>query len=175
MPVVAFVVLAVPSVVLADGQVALVVGTAAHIGRLLNPDIRARDISAAFRQLRFEVTTEFDANRVELIEVLRAFTPQSAGADVAPILYAGHGIEMDGVNYLVPVDARLKRDLDVRFETVTVDDLLVSTSGASLWLVILDACLNTPLARSMRRTSVEACRGDLHRGRGGRASRRSAG
>ena len=61
---------------------------------------------------------------------------------------------MDGVNYLVPVDARLERDVDVRFETVTVDDLLVSTSGASLRLVILDACRNNPLARSMQRTAA---------------------
>ena len=70
------------------------------------------------------------------------------------VFYAGHGIEMDGVNYLVPVDARLERDVDVRFETVTVDDLLVSTSGASLRLVILDACRNNPLARSMQRTAA---------------------
>ena len=61
---------------------------------------------------------------------------------------------MDGVNYLVPVDARLERDVDVRFETVTVDDLLVSTSGASLRLLILDACRNNPLARSMQRTAA---------------------
>ena len=58
---------------------------------------------------------------------------------------------MDGVNYLVPVDARLERDVDVRFETLTVDDLLISTAGASLRLVILDACRNNPLARSMQR------------------------
>ena len=70
------------------------------------------------------------------------------------VFYAGHGIEMDGVNYLVPVDARLERDVDVRFETVTVDDLLVSTSGASLRLLILDACRNNPLARSMQRTAA---------------------
>ena len=70
------------------------------------------------------------------------------------MFYAGHGIEMDGVNYLVPVDARLERDVDVRFETVTVDDLLVSTSGASLRLLILDACRNNPLARSMQRTAA---------------------
>ena len=55
------------------------------------------------------------------------------------VFYAGHGIEMDGVNYLVPVDARLERDVDVRYETLTLDDLLVSTVGASLRLVILDA------------------------------------
>ena len=154
--VLAFVVFAVPSVVLADGRVALVVGnsTYAHIGRLPNPDNDARDMSAALRRLGFEVTTELDADRVELTEALRAFTRRSAGAEVSLVFYAGHGIEMDGVNYLVPVDARLERDVDVRFETVTVDDLLVSTTGASLRLVILDACRNNPLVRSMQRTAA---------------------
>ena len=154
--VVAVVVLVAPTVVFADGRVALVVGnsTYAHIGRLPNPENDAADMSAALRRLGFEVTTELDADRVELIEALRAFTRRSAGADVSLVFYAGHGIEMDGVNYLVPVDARLERDVDVRFETVTVDDLLVSTSGASLRLVILDACRNNPLARSMQRTAA---------------------
>ena len=154
--VLAFVVFAAPSVVLADGRVALVVGnsTYAHIGRLPNPDNDARDMSAALRRLGFEVTTELNADRVELTAALRAFTRQSAGADVSLVFYAGHGIEMDGVNYLVPVYARLERDVDVRFETVTVDDLLVSTSGASLRLVVLDACRNNPLARSMQRTAA---------------------
>ena len=154
--VLASVVLVLPAVALADGRVALVMGnsTYTHIGRLPNPDNDARDISAALRRLGFEVTTEFDTDRVELNEALRAFTRQSAGADVSLVFYAGHGIEMDSVNYLVPVDARLERDVDVRFETVTVDDLLVSTSGASLRLVILDACRNNPLARSMQRTAA---------------------
>ena len=156
MALLASVVLVVPAVVLADGRVALVVGnsTYAHIGRLPNPDNDARDISAALQRLGFEVTTELDTDRVELTEALRAFTRQSAGADVSLVFYAGHGIEMDGVNYLVPVDARLERDVDVRFETVTVDDLLVSTTGASLRLLILDACRNNPLARSMQRTAA---------------------
>ena len=150
------VVLAIPSVVLADDRVALVVGnsTYAHIGRLPNPDNDARDMSATLRRLGFEVTTELDADRMELTAALRQFTRQSAGADVSLVFYAGHGIEMDGVNYLVPVDARLERDVDVRFETVTLDDLLVSTSGASLRLLILDACRNNPLARSMQRTAA---------------------
>ena len=154
--VLAFVVLVAPSVVLADGRVALVVGnsTYAHIGRLPNTQNDATDMSAALRRLGFEVTTELDADRVELTDALRRFTRRSAGADVSLVFYAGHGIEMDGVNYLVPVDARLERDVDVRFETVTLDDLLVSTSGASLRLVILDACRNNPLARSMQRTAA---------------------
>ena len=100
------------------------------------------------------MTTELDADRVALTEALRAFTRQSAGADVSLVFYAGHGIEMDGTNYVVPVDARLERDVDVRYETVTLDDLLVATAGASLRLVLLDACRNNPLARSMQRTAA---------------------
>ena len=144
------------SVALADGRVALVVGNSTydHIGRLPNPENDAVDMAAALQRLGFDVTTELDADRVVLTEALRAFTRRSAGADVSLVFYAGHGIEMDGVNYVVPVDARLERDVDVRYETVTLDDLLVSTSGASLRLVLLDACRNNPLARSMQRTAA---------------------
>ena len=151
--VVAIIMAASASVALAR-QVALVVGnsTYAHIGRLPNPENDAVDLAAALRRLGFEVTTELDADRGELTEALRAFTRQSAGADVSLVFYAGHGLEMDGINYLVPVDARLERDVDVRYETVTLDDLLVATVGARLLLVILDACRNNPLARSMQRT-----------------------
>jgi TPR repeat protein len=147
-------VLAVSASVALARQVALVVGnsTYAHIGRLPNPENDAVDLAAALRRIGFEVTTELDADRVELTEALRAFTRRSAGADVSLVFYAGHGLEMDGINYLVPVDARLERDVDVRYETVTLDDLLVSTVGARLRLVILDACRNNPLARSMQRT-----------------------
>ncbi len=85
--VVAFVVLAAPAVVLADGRVALVVGnsTYAHIGRLPNAENDARDMSAALRRLGFEVTTELDADRVALSD-----TRRSLGADVALVFYAGH-------------------------------------------------------------------------------------
>ena len=154
--VLAVAVFASAAVVLADGRVALVVGNSsyAHIGRLPNPESDAVDIAAALARLGFDVTTELDADRVALTEALRAFTRRSAGADVSLVFYAGHGIEMDGVNYVVPVDARLERDVDVRYETVTLDDLLVSTSGASLRLVLLDACRNNPLARSMQRTAA---------------------
>ena len=152
----ALAVLATPAVALADGRVALVVGNSTydHIGRLPNPENDAVDLAAALARLGFDVTTELDADRVALTEALQAFTRRSAGADVSLVFYAGHGIEMDGVNYVVPVDARLERDVDVRFESVTLDDLLVSTAGASLRLVVLDACRNNPLARSMQRTAA---------------------
>ena len=176
--VIALVLTASASVALAR-QVALVVGNSsyAHIGRLPNPENDAVDLAAALRRLGFEVTTELDADRGELTEALRAFTRQSAGADVSLVFFAGHGLEMDGINYLVPVDARLERDVDVRYETVTLDDLLVSTVGARLRLVILDACRSNPLARSMQRTvaSTERERGELRAARRGPAGGRDAG
>ena len=136
------------------GRVALVVGNSdyAYVGRLPNPRNDATDVRAALRRLGFEVTTVRNAGRAALTRALADFTDRSIGADIALVFYAGHGIEMDGVNYLVPVDARLERDTRVRFETVTLDDVLVSTESAALRLVILDARRKNPLARSMRRT-----------------------
>ena len=138
---------------LAD-RVALVIGnsTYAHVGHLPNAGNDAADLSSALRRLGFQVTTAMDTDRASLNEALRVFTRRSVGADVALVFYAGHGLEMDGVNYLVPVDARLERDTDVRYEAVVLDDVLAATTGASLRIVILDACRDNPLARSMQRT-----------------------
>ena len=134
--------LAAPLPASAAGRVALVVGNGAytHAGRLPNPANDAADVAAALRRLGFEVTIARDAGRTALNEALRYFTRRSASADVALVFYAGHAMEMDGVNYLLPVDARVERDTDVRYETVTLDDVLASTSGAGLRVVILDAC-----------------------------------
>ena len=149
------VVLASPAA-LAAGRVALVVGNSAYaaIGALPNPGNDATDVAAALGRLGFDVTTVRDADRVGMSEALRIFTRESAGADVSLVFYAGHGLEMDGVNYLVPVDAQLERDTDVRFEAVVLDDVLAATVGAGLRIVILDACRNNPLARSMQRTGA---------------------
>ena len=98
---------------------------------------------------------------MELTEASRAFTCRSAAADVSLVFYAGHAIEISGVNYQVPEDARVERDVDVRFETVTLYDLLVSTAGPGLRLLILDACRNNPLPRWMQRTAASrSVRGD---------------
>ena len=125
----AFVAVTVPAVVLADGRMALVVGnsTYAHNGRLPNTQNNARDMSAALRRLGLEVTTVFDAGRAELTEAVHQFTRRSAGADVSLVFCARHGTEIDGVKYLVPVDGCLERGVAVRFETMTVNELQVST------------------------------------------------
>ena len=141
---------------LAAGRVALVVGNSAYaaIGTLPNPGNDAADVAAALGRLGFVVTTVRDADRAGLNEALRLFARDSAGADVSLVFYAGHGLEMDGVNYLVPVNARLERDTDVEYEALPLDRVLRATSGAGLRVVILDACRNNPLARSMQRTSA---------------------
>ena len=86
------------AVALAAGRVALVIGNSTydHIGRLPNPENDAVDMAATLRRLGFEVTTELDADRVELTDALRAFTRRSAGPDDSLVFYAGHGLEMDG-------------------------------------------------------------------------------
>ena len=139
----------------AEGRVALVIGNAAydHAGVLANPGNDATDVGAALRRLGFDVTPVRDAGKAALEGALADFADASAGADVALVFYAGHGLEVNGANYLVPVDARLESDTRVRFETVPLDYVLAATAGAGLRVVILDACRNNPLARSMRRSA----------------------
>ena len=146
---------------LADGRVALVIGnsTYAHAGRLPNAENDATDMAAALQRLGFEVTTELDTDFAGLNGALRAFSLRSSGADVSLVFYAGHGMELDGVNHLLPVDARLEHDSVVRYETATLDDVLASTTGATLRVVILDACRDNPLARSIERTGAQRSMG----------------
>ncbi|MCY3844099.1 MAG: SUMF1/EgtB/PvdO family nonheme iron enzyme [Acidobacteria bacterium] len=138
----------------ATGKVALVIGNSTYgpIGDLENPGNDATDIGAALGRLGFSVTTVFDVDQFAFNQALMDFTRRSAAADIAIVFYAGHGLEIDGVNYLVPVNARLERDTDVRFAAVSLDHILAATQGAALRIVILDACRNNPLARTIRRT-----------------------
>lgn len=135
------------------GRLALVIGNSAYtaVSPLPNPQNDAADVGAALGRLGFDVTTLLDGDRAGMDEALGAFARRSVGAAAALIFYAGHGMEVDGVNYLVPVDARLESDTDVEYETVDLDRVLRATEGAGLRMVILDACRDNPLARSMRR------------------------
>ena len=80
-----------------------------------------------------------------MTDALRVFAWRSAGVDMALVFYAGHGLGMNGVHYLVPVDARLEQPTDVRYETVRLDAVLKSMLGAGLRLVILDASFTNPV------------------------------
>jgi len=99
------------------------------------------------------VTLSNDLTRDKFFQVLRAFASEAEKADWAVVYYAGHGFEIGGVNYLVPVDARLAVDKDAEIEAVALEQVLAAVGGARrLRLVILDACRNNPFAPTMQRT-----------------------
>ena len=130
-----------------ETRVALVIGNSAyvHADPLPNPANDAADVSAALERLGFEVTRVNDADRAGLTTALRNFSRRSASASVALVFYAGHGVEVDGTNYLIPVDANLEWDSDVQFEAVPLDFVVSATEGVGrLRMVILDACRNNP-------------------------------
>src|SRR5687768_14641997 len=132
----------------AESRVALVIGNSAYagLGRLSNPPGDAAKVAEALRQVGFSVTQAKDLDQSGFKKALQAFAATSRGADVAVVYYAGHGMEMDGVNYLLPVDATLATDADVGFEAVPLDMALRAVEGARrLRLVILDACRNNPM------------------------------
>ncbi len=89
-----------------------------------------------------------------LADALRRFADEAEKADWAMIYYAGHGIEVGGVNYLIPVEAKLAVDRDVQFETVPLDQVLASVEQAKkLRIIVLDACRGSPFVPQMRRTA----------------------
>ena len=147
--------LAMPS--LAGQRVALVIGNASysHASSLANPVNDATDIGAALDRLGFTVTRLDNAGRAELWDGLQKFSLAASASEMAVVFYAGHGIEVDKRNFLIPVDARLRSDADVEFETVPLDLLsraVERTKG--LRLIILDACRDNPFAVAMQRSGA---------------------
>jgi uncharacterized caspase-like protein len=118
----------------------------ANVAPLRNPASDARAVADTFRRLGFaEVIEREDLTRAKLEETLKAFGDKAAEADWAVIYYAGHGVEMNGENYLVPVDAELDRADHVEDEAVTLKRVLSKVEAArKLRMVILDACRNNP-------------------------------
>ena len=141
----------------AGQRVALVIGNAsyAHAPALANPLNDASDIGAVLERLGFAVTRLENADQAALRRGLQAFALAASASEIAVVFYAGHGIEVDQRNYLVPVDARLVSDQDVEFETVPLELVSRAVARASgLRLVILDACRENPFAASMQRAGA---------------------
>ncbi len=135
-------------------RVALVIGNSAyeHLPRLTNPVNDATDVSQSLERLGFKVTTVKDAGFEKFRLALREFGRAAVGADIAIIFYAGHGMEVAGENWLLPVDGELKSDIDVNTEAASLRAAMLTVSEAkSLGLVILDACRNNAFA-NVRRT-----------------------
>ncbi len=142
---------------LAEKRVALVIGNSGyqHVARLDNPANDASAMTEVLKGAGFDLVETFhDLKTSEMRRVLRDFSDHARDADVAVVYYAGHGIEVDGTNYLIPVDAALERDIDVYDEAFALDRILVTIEPAKqLRLVILDACRDNPFAKTMKRTN----------------------
>ncbi len=141
---------------LAEKRVALVIGMSNYrqVPRLANPARDADSMSALFKKAGFNlVDSERDLGIADLRRVIREFSEISRDADISVVYYAGHGIEVDGTNYLVPADAKLLSDFDIEDETVSLDRVLKALDPVRrLKLVILDACRDNPFARTMKRS-----------------------
>lgn len=152
----AFALLVVCQPAFAAKRVALVIGNSAYqsVPALPNPANDAVTIAQTFRDAGFDVVdSRHDLSSLDMKRALRDFSDKARDADIAVVYYAGHGMEMDGNNYLIPVDARLERDFDVEDESVSLDRVLLAVDPArQLRLVILDACRDNPFARKMKRT-----------------------
>ena len=141
----------------AEGRrVALIIGNGAyaHATELANPRNDAQAIAEALRRVGFaQVIVQEDLDRVAFQRALQAFTKEARSSDMALVFYAGHGIEMGGQNFLIPVDATLASDVDVAFEAVPLDLVMRAVEGAKrLRIVLLDACRNNPFATRMVRS-----------------------
>jgi tetratricopeptide (TPR) repeat protein len=143
-------------------RIALVIGNANYKNApvLSNPQRDAELVSDALKQTGFQtVTLQTNLGRDALILALRNFAQQAETADWSLVYYSGHGMEVGGVNYLVPVDAKIATDRDVGLEAVSLDQVLNAAERSKmLRLVILDACRDNPFANQMRRTMTVASR-----------------
>ncbi|WFU20407.1 caspase family protein [Bradyrhizobium sp. CB3481] len=137
-------------------KVALIIGNGAYknVAPLDNPPRDAKLIASTFRDLGFAtVTLSSDLTRDKFFAALHEFGLESEKADWAVVYYAGHGMEIGGVNYLIPVDARLKADSDAETQAVALEQVIASVAGArKLRLVMLDACRDNPFEKTMQRT-----------------------
>jgi hypothetical protein len=142
----------------AERRVAFVVGNGAYknVEPLPNPPIDAKAIAATLRNVGFEVVEGANLTRDAMTERLLDFGKKAQGADVALFFYAGHGIAVNGTNYLLPIDANLKSEMDVKLgAAINVDLTLEQTMGdAKVKLVFLDACRDNPFAAKIRSSSA---------------------
>ena len=138
-------------------RVALVIGngTYQNAGTLANPVNDALDMAAKLSALGFKVIEGHDVGKRDLETKIGEFSDALDGADAALFFYAGHGLQVDGHNFIVPVDARLDMPAKLKLEAVPMDDILdIMEQQAKTSIVFLDACRNNPFARSLQRKAT---------------------
>ncbi len=145
------------AVSLADRRIAFVVGNGAYknVAALPNPPIDAKAMASALRNVGFEVVEGTNLTRDKMTERLLDFGKKAQNADVAVFFYAGHGIAISGTNYLLPIDADIKSEMDVKLgAAINIDLTLDQTMGdAKVKLVFLDACRDNPFAAKIKSNS----------------------
>lgn len=137
---------------LADKRVALVIGNADYrnAGVLANPRNDARSVGAALSALGFDVDTGLDLDRDGFVASLRRFGDRMEGATAAVFYYAGHGLQVNGANYLLPTDAKLLKEVHLDYEAVALSTVLRTMEGGGrVNIVFLDACRDNPLGRNL--------------------------
>lgn len=146
-----------------QNKIALVIGNANYLSSpLRNPKNDAIAIAAELKKLGFEVTLLTDQSNAEMTKAVRAFGQKLAEKKGTGLFYfAGHGIQMDGENYLIPVDAKIEKEQDVEFEALRLNRVIGEMDFAQndMNIVILDACRNNPFVRSFSRSAGGANNG----------------
>jgi tetratricopeptide (TPR) repeat protein len=140
----------------AEPRIALVIGNGAYTeGPLANPVNDARDMAASLSQLGFEVLSGVNLNRRQMEDLIREFGRKIRGGGVGMFYFAGHGVQVGGANYLIPVGATINGEAEVKYEAVDAGFALAQMEEARnrLNIVVLDACRNNPFARSFRSSS----------------------
>ncbi|QQN61566.1 caspase family protein [Bradyrhizobium diazoefficiens] len=142
----------------ADRRVAFVVGNGAYknVAQLPNPPIDAKAMASTLRNVGFEVIEGSNLSRDQMTEKLLDFGRKAQGSDIAVFYYAGHGIAVGGTNYLLPIDADIKSEMDVKLgAAINIDLTLDQTMGdAKVKLVFLDACRDNPFAAKIKSNSA---------------------
>ena len=153
-------VLSQTSPALADRRIALVIGNGGynHTPSLSNPPNDARDVAQSLKAIGFDVTLRVDVDKRQMDEAIAQFAREGRAADAVLFYYAGHGMQFEGKNYLMPVDARLQDEVSLRYEMVGLDDVKSAMQiSPGVKIMVLDACRNNPLAdKFVRSISVSA-------------------
>jgi len=134
-------------------RTALVIGNSAYeSGNLTNPVNDAGDIASALKRLGFEVMLKKNIRHRDMQEAVEDFGNSLKRGGIGLFYYAGHGIQINGINYLIPIDAKIKKESDVKFEALDANRILDEMGNANngLNIIILDACRDNPFARSFR-------------------------
>ncbi len=146
-------------------RIALVIGNSAYKDSpLRNPVNDARDMAATLRKLGFDVIEKTDASQKDMNRAIAQFGEKLRSDTVALFFYAGHGVQVRGKNYIIPVDAHITSEATVRVEAVDVDSVMDQLTVSSMNIIILDACRNNPFERRFRSISGGLAQMDAPKG-----------